>query len=733
VTLDWFTLRFPAGVEPEPVADILRTLGAESRGTIFARRLPVVIETELTGRGVVWRIGAVRTTAIRLQKSAEHVLPGIAWTKTIHLPFAPSLAVEVRVVGIERHLASDFAAAAAQRLLGITHELQRDETVLVQWQIGPWLTRSPIEPASAKPPGPTIWNIGQWGRTERDSEQITAARKKHAEHVFACVGRIAVAGAEGKRARHLIGATTGAMQLLRAPGVGVSRRSIPSWLATRRLRTYRVPPLGPPCRLTATELAGLIGWPLGNPRLHGVDYIASRVLPLDEHSLQSNLHRPGQRVLGESAYPSQAGRFAVLPPRESLRHLHVIGPSGVGKSTLLAHLILADLAAGRSVVTIDPKGDLVTDVLARLPQDHREKVVVLDPSDPAPVGFNPLDGGAVGIDGVLHVLRSIWSDSWGPRLGDVLHAGLLTLAATPGHSLAELPLLLTEANFRRPLVARAVAEDPIGLGTFWPWFDGLSPELRSQVLGPVMSRMRALLLRPDLRAVLGQGEPRFNPLDVFTKHQALLVRLPKGQLGSEGTQLLGSLLVAHIWRLSQGRAAIPAERRHPVSLVLDEFQEFLRLPIDLPDALVQARGLGVGLTLAHQHLGQLDSAVRSAVLANAGSRIVFRSDFDDAGVIAKRSAGRVSAEDLMGLEPFHAYASIMSGDAAAPYGSLRTRPLDPATANTDKVLRANRERYGVPRSVTETRLTSLLGGASSASTAAEPGALGGRRVEGDQP
>jgi hypothetical protein len=191
--------------------------------------------------------------------------------------------------------------------------------------------------------------------------------------------------------------------------------------------------------------------------------------------------------------------------------------------------------------------------------------------------------------------------------------------------------------------------------------------------------------------------------------------------------------VAHIWRLSQGRAAIPAERRHPVSLVLDEFQEFLRLPIDLPDALVQARGLGVGLTLAHQHLGQLDSAVRSAVLANAGSRIVFRSDFDDAGVIAKRSAGRVSAEDLMGLEPFHAYASIMSGDAAAPYGSLRTRPLDPATANTDKVLRANRERYGVPRSVTETRLTSLLGGASSASTAAEPGALGGRRVEGDQP
>jgi hypothetical protein len=196
-------------------------------------------------------------------------------------------------------------------------------------------------------------------------------------------------------------------------------------------------------------------------------------------------------------------------------------------------------------------------------------------------------------------------------------------------------------------------------------------------------------------------------------------------------QLLGSLLVSHLWRLVQGRAGVPAERRHVVSLYLDEFQEFLRLPIDLPDALVQARGLGLGLTLAHQHLGQLDPAVRSAVLANSGSKVVFRTDFDDAGVLAKRTAGRLSADDLMGLDTFEAYAQIMRDGTATPFGSIRTRPLPRPTGSPQARMAANREHWGVPRSQTEARLNALIEGAPSRSSDG-PGAsgpvLGSRRL-----
>jgi len=72
-----------------------------------------------------------------------------------------------------------------------------------------------------------------------------------------------------------------------------------------------------------------------------------------------------RRIVAESAYPSEHGNL-ILPPKEALRHLHVFGPAGVGKSTLLARLILQDIAAGHGVVVVDPKGDLVDDVLTRV-------------------------------------------------------------------------------------------------------------------------------------------------------------------------------------------------------------------------------------------------------------------------------------------------------------------------------------------------------------------------------
>lgn len=737
MTTTWRDLAFPREVTTEQVTAWLRTLASEPRGHVLSRRVPVVIETALSRRGVTWRLGSTHLRLTRLQRAADAYLPGLRSADAVRAAPDVELAVELRAVGAERLLDVEQAEAASRRLLALTHELRADESILVQWQIGPWVARSPIPPPS-KRPEPTIWNIGQWGAPDRDSEQASAARKKIAEPVFACVGRIAVAGATGRRAHHLIASTAGAMQLMRAPGAGISRRAIPSWSARRRLNRYSVPPLAPSCRLTAAELAGLIGWPLGNPRLPGVQYVSSRMLPLDDRVLiPASRQEPPDRVLGSAATPSQSGSLAVLRSADSTRHLHVIGPSGVGKSTLLAHLILADIAAGRSVVVIDPKGDLVSDVLRRVPTQELDRVAVLDPADTAPLGFNPLEGGAVGIDGVVHVLRSIWTDSWGPRLGDVLLAGLLTLA-DPGtkdtrHTVTELPLLLTDAAFRRPLVARAVRRDPLGLGTFWPWYQSLSPQMLGQVLGPVMSRMRALLLRPDLRAVLGQPEPRFDLRSIFTRRRVLLVRLPKGQLGSDGSQLLGSLLVSHLWRLVQGRAAIPAERRHVVSLYLDEFQEFLRLPVDLPDALVQARGLGLGLTLAHQHLGQLDAPVRAAVLANAGSRAIFRTDFDDAGVLAKRTAGLLTPEDLMGLDAHEAYASIMRDGASTPYGSIRTRPLSEASASLEPVLRVNRDRWGVPRSQTEQRLSALIDGEPSAPDRVDGPVLGGRQLPEDPP
>jgi hypothetical protein len=721
-----YRLTFPTEVTVEAVAAVLVVLAGEGRGTVLAPAAPVSFETVISCASVSWWVRLDGRRARRLQAAAERSLPGLRWEPAERPALNIARAIELRVDSPDRLLAVERAEAAIGRLLGVSVELGPGEVVLVQWQIGSWMARSPIPPAASGNVSRSVWNLPDWGTPARSSEQVQAARKKQAEPVFAAVGRIAVAGASGRRAGQLIAAALGGYQILRSPGVGVSQRVLPSWWVRRRLDVDAVPQLGPAIRFTATELATVIGWPVGNPALGGVRYAAATRLPLDERCLFGRA-RPGERILGTSAYPAQSSKQVRLTAEDGLRHLHVIGPTGVGKSTLLANLILADITAGRAVVVIDPKGDLIDEVLARVPDRRADAVVVMDPTDSAPVGFNPLVGGTVGIDGVLHVLHSLWAASWGPRLGDILHAGLLTLSSTPGHSLVELPLLLTDASLRRRLVPAATTNDPLGLGTFWAWYEGLSDDARAQALAPVMNKLRAFLMRPELRAVLGQAGPRFALREVFTGRKALLVRLPKGQLGSEGAQLLGSLLVAHLWRLSLARVAVPADRRHPTFFYLDEFQEFLRLPVDLGDALVQARGLGVGLVLAHQHLDQLDRPVRSAVLANAASRVVFHLDHDDAAVLAKRSGGRLRPEDLSGLGAFEAYASVLVGGEATPYGSLATHPLPEPLRPAARLLDRSRQRYGVPATDTEAVLRGLLEMDDSATSR---GRLGGRRTPG---
>ncbi len=109
--------------------------------------------------------------------------------------------------------------------------------------------------------------------------------------------------------------------------------------------------------------------------------------------------------------------------------------------------------------------------------------------------------------------------------------------------------------------------------------------------------------------------------------------------------------MAGFWQATLERVTVPPERRHPVFMYLDEFQDFLRLPVDLADMLAQARGLGVGLVLAHQYLGQLTEEVKTAVLGTARTQIIFQVEYDDARALAGRFAP-LTPDDLSGLAAY---------------------------------------------------------------------------------
>ncbi|HVB43887.1 MAG TPA: type IV secretion system DNA-binding domain-containing protein [Streptosporangiaceae bacterium] len=250
------------------------------------------------------------------------------------------------------------------------------------------------------------------------------------------------------------------------------------------------------------------------------------------------------------------GRFlAGLAVTDARYHLHMPGVTGTGKTTLLANMVLADARAGRGAVVLDPKGDMICDLLDRLPAAVAGRLVLIDPAETtAPAALNILDGPdpELAADQVVAIFRRIFAAWWGPRMDDILRCACLTLARVPDATLADVPALLTDPQARAALV-RQVAGDPFLRG-FWRWYDGLSEAGQAGAAGPVLSRLRAVLTRRFAADLLGAARSSFDMGKVLDGG-LLLARLPKGLIGEDTARLAGSLIIART-----GRPPWPAPR-----------------------------------------------------------------------------------------------------------------------------------------------------------------------------
>jgi hypothetical protein len=391
-------------------------------------------------------------------------------------------------------------------------------------------------------------------------------------------------------------------------------------------------------------------------------------------------------------------RVALRVP-DARQHLHVIGATGSGKSTLLGNMILADADAGRGILLVDPKGDLVTDVLSRLPRRCADRVVLLDadarsrppclnpldttPADASPTSATP--GSDLAVDNLVSVFRRVYAAYWGPRTDDVMRAACLTLTLQPDTpSLAQLPGLLADPARRERLTAAVT--DPV-LAGFWDWYAQLSDGARAQVIAPLLNKLRAFLLRPFVRAALTAGPSTIDMSQVLDGG-ICLVRIPKGSLGEETTRLVGSLVVAAAWQATTARAATPQSDRADASLVIDECHNFLNLPYPIEDMLAEARGFRVAMTLAHQHLGQLPRELREGLSTNARSKIYFNASPEDARDLARHTAPHLTDHDLTHLGAYHAAARLVLHGEQTPAFTLRTQPLPPPVPGRSREIRA---------------------------------------------
>jgi hypothetical protein len=406
------------------------------------------------------------------------------------------------------------------------------------------------------------------------------------------------------------------------------------------------------------------------------------------------------KILGDA---ETGGRKAIaLAVPDARHHLHLMGATGSGKSTLLTNLVLGDIEANRGVVVIDPKGDLVIDLCARMPVGAEKRVVLIDPEEgEAPPIMNVLAGPDpdLVVDNLVGIFRSIFAAYWGPRTDDVLRAACLTLLRKASEaqpvSLADVPRLLSDEDFRQPWVAR-VREDSVGLGGFWSWYESMGDTSRAQVIGPVMNKLRAFLLRDFVRQLIGRPNSSFDMGDVLDGG-VCLVRVPKGILGEETARLLGSFVVAKVWQAATHRARLGQVARVDAALYVDECQNFLNLPRSFDEMLAEARGYGLSMVLAHQHLAQLPRDLREAVSANARTKVFFSMSPEDAHALSRHVAPEITEHDLSHLGAFQAAARLVVGREETPAFTLRTRIGRSAQAGRAEAVRtAARTAFGKP-------------------------------------
>lgn len=673
----WREVHWPRPVSSVPLHGLLTRLASDQQ------RGPLVWEARAESGQVRYLLGADEPDLRETSRLLTQLVPG---TTVAGLTFPRAEAERSGRLHIrQRSLALNLEGSMQMlpALLGALAATKATDDVLVIQVILGRAVMPEALPQTVEDPTRSLWSNLWSGTRPATGELRTRMRGKVGQYRFRAIVRIGVSASTPGRRMVAVQRVLAAFRQLQSGGTRVDLESDrPAAVDDAQI------PLRLPLRLTPGEALAFLAWPHGDDELPGMPALHPRPIAPPGSYVEVR-----DRAFALTTAPGPTSLIGISQA-DAVRHTHILGPTGVGKSTLMEHLIKADIDAGRSVVLIDPKGDLASDVLSLIPAHSWPDVVVIDPTMPNPVGLNPLasatDRRALVADGLLAVFRGLFPGTIGPRTADILHASLLTLAQAPYATLVQLPALLTDASFRRSLTAQI--HDPVGLDAFWAQWEGLSPGQQSEAIGPVLSRLRQFLLRPGLRAVLDQPSPKFHVQEIFTHRRIVIVALNAGLLGSQSAILLGSLVVSQLWQAALAQAAVTPDHRRPVSVYLDEAQSFLHLDADLGEALEQSRSLNVAWHLAHQHRRQMPPDLLAGIDANTRNKIAFTLERTDATAVASGSG--LAPEDFVQLPPYGIYASLLSGGRQTGWFSGRTLPPPQAIADPDAIRRESQARYG---------------------------------------
>ena len=388
------------------------------------------------------------------------------------------------------------------------------------------------------------------------------------------------------------------------------------------------------------------------------------------------------------------------------QHLWLLGKTGVGKTTLIEQMALQDIYDGRGVIVIDPHGDLVRDLAGRIPRERIEDVILFDPADTEyPVGLNLLEcetdeERALIVSSFIDILKQMYDPHdlavVGPRFEHGARNVMLTVMYMPGGTLVEVVRAFQDDKFVKTILKYVT--DPMVKRYWTDQISHTNDYHRSEVLDWLVSKFSHFTVDQTMRRILGQSKSAFNFRHAMDEGKIVLISLGKGKLGSANANFIGYNLLPMILHAALSRANVPEAERRPVTLSIDEFQNYASNA--LASMLSETRKYKMALVLANQHIGQLSQDVRDAVIGNAGSIVSFRTGAADGRAIEQAlEPSPVAAQHLMDLPRFTAYARLLSDGQQTPVFTLETEPLGLPfdQARFEEVREWSRVMYGRPK------------------------------------
>jgi hypothetical protein len=647
---------------------------------------PLVFETWAVDDSIVHLLGRAEPGKPTMRTLLRAHLPDARTIRTTR-PEAPERIARLRLSPRAMPLRDDALNDLLHAIYSVFSGRRKGETIALQVVVGRG-RRPSVVPTKLQDPSASIPELLLRGAGTASSD----TRRRMAQHAgqarLDVTVRIGVTAAAPERRQQIRGQFLSALEQLEAPGVQLS-------LTNESPRKWEHASTGwNPLVLTSPQLSGLLAWPVDELELPGLPPRHPRLIPppqgiTDKVSVFASATAPGtDRCIG-------------MTPDARLLHLAITGGTGSGKSEIFAHLALSDIEEGRPLVLIEPKRQLVDAIVKREPKEAAGRIVVIDAAEPNPVGFNPLDIGerdpGPAVDGILEVFKAVFTDGWGPRTEDLLHAGLLTLEADGQrrgvpHTLLDLPKLLSDDGYRRGVIG-AVADDPV-LAAYWATFNELSPANRANIVAAPLNKLRKYVLRKNIAAVLGQSSPKFRLRDIWRdpEPKAVLVPLNDALVGPGASQLLGGLIVASLWIATQERATEDDPRQRPGFVFVDEVQRYLRLPTSIEDAYATSRSYGIGWHTAFQGRGLVPTSLVDAIELNARNLITFAASPKDATALAKTTT-KLKPEDFQSLALRHIYCNLVTDGAPAGWFSAKTNPPVADSGNGELIRAAYRERF----------------------------------------